>query len=146
MDNGTCLAAPVPRFTANNVPALRRAVHSAHGGRVMRIFAVLIAALLAAPALAQHGSSASNMALLGSDDLQARSAYQPVVHNQGGRWIAYVGHHGGRTLNPLSGRQEDNGTSIVDVSDPRAPSYLAHIPGEPGSGETGGAQMVHLCT
>ena len=111
----------------------------------MRIFAVLIAALLAAPAHAQHGSSASNMALLGSDDLQARSAYQPVVHSQGGRWIAYVGHHGGRTLNPLSGRQEDNGTSIVDVSDPRAPRYLAHIPGEPGSGETGGAQMVRLC-
>jgi hypothetical protein len=111
----------------------------------MRIFAFLTAVLLAASAHAQHGASASNMTLLGHDELQARSAYQPVIHAQGGRWIAYIGHHGGRTLNPLTGRQEDNGTSIVDVTDPRAPRYLAHIPGVPGEPEAGGAQMVRVC-
>jgi hypothetical protein len=60
------------------------------------------------------------MRLVGQDDLQARSAYQPVIHRQGDRWIAYVGHHGGSRLNALTGRLELNGTSIVDVSDPQA--------------------------
>jgi len=103
------------------------------------------AAALCGSAQAQHGSSASNMALLGHNDLQARSAYQPLVHAQGSRWIAYVGHHGGAAVNPLNGQREDNGTSVIDVTDPRKPRYLAHIPGEPGQGESGGAQMVRVC-
>jgi hypothetical protein len=103
-------------------------------------------ATLSAAATAQHDAASSNMTLLGFDDLQARSAYQPTVHEQNGRWLAYVGHHGGRTRNALTGRDEDNGTSIIDVTDPRKPRYLAHIPGEPGSGETGGAQMVRVCS
>ena len=108
---------------------------------------VLMLAMLSACALAQaqHSSSAANMALLGHHDLQGRSAYQPLVREQDGRWIAYVGHHGGSNLNSLTGRMEDNGTSIIDVSEPRNPRYLAHIPGEPGSGESGGAQMVRVC-
>jgi hypothetical protein len=98
-----------------------------------------------AGASAQHGSRAQNMTLLGHQDLQARSAYQPLVRENHGRWIAYVGHHGGKTMNPLTGREEDNGTSIVDVTDPRKARLVAHIPGEPGQGETGGAQMVRVC-
>src|SRR5919201_92755 len=105
------------------------------------------AALLLATSIAhaQHGAAAQNMALLGHHDLQGRSAYQPVIKESRGRWIAYVGHHGGKTLNSLTGREEDNGTSIVDVTDPRRPRYLAHIPGEPGQAESGGAQMVRVC-
>jgi hypothetical protein len=34
---------------------------------------------------------ASNMKLVGYNDLQARSAYQPTIHHQGDRWIAYIG-------------------------------------------------------
>ena len=83
-------------------------------------------------AWAQHGSSASNMTLLGHDDLQGRSAYQPTIRENHGRWIAYVGHHGGSALNPLTGAVESSGTSIIDVTDPRKPRYLAHIPGEKG--------------
>jgi hypothetical protein len=85
------------------------------------------------------------MTLLAHQDLQARSAYQPVIRENKGRWIAYIGHHGGVSVNGLTGRAEDNGTSIVDVTDPRKPRYVAHIPGEPGQGETGGAQMVRVC-
>jgi hypothetical protein len=48
-------------------------------------------------------------------------------------------------MNPLTGKQESNGTSIVDVTDPATPKYLYHIPGETGTGEAGGAQMVRLC-
>ncbi|MDQ6881225.1 MAG: hypothetical protein M3150_03930, partial [Pseudomonadota bacterium] len=65
---------------------------------------------------------------------------------QGQRWIAYVGHHGDRKLNPLTGKLEDNGTSIIDVTDVGNPKYLAHIPGEEGKAEAGGAQMVRVCS
>src|SRR5207237_8072953 len=77
--------------------------------------------------------------------LQGRSAYQPTIHQQRGRFVAYVGHHGGRAPNPLTGADEDNGTSIVDVTDPARPRYLAHIPGMPGGPEQGGAQMARVC-
>ncbi len=86
------------------------------------------------------------MRLVGYNDLQGRSAYQPVIKKQGARWIAYVGHHGDEKLNPLTGKMEDNGTSILDVTDPRHPRYLAHIPGLKGKAERGGAQMVRVCS
>jgi hypothetical protein len=86
------------------------------------------------------------MALVGSHDLQGRSAYQPIIQQQGGRFIAYVGHHGGSTLNPMNGQTEPNGTSIVDVTDPRQPHYLHHLPGSTtGTGAAGGAQMLRAC-
>src|SRR5712671_7670408 len=90
-----------------------------------------------------------NMELVGYHDLQGRSAYQPVIHKQGSRWIAYIGHHGDNLLNPLTGNREHNGTSILDVTDPKQPKYLAHIPGQPPTpgavGESGGAQMARVC-
>jgi hypothetical protein len=101
--------------------------------------AAACAALAAGMAQAADPARAHNMVLLGHDPLQGRGAYQPVIAQQAGRWIAYVGHHAGEALNPLSGRREPNGTSILDVSDPRAPRLLAHLPAE------GGAQMVRVC-
>jgi hypothetical protein len=100
--------------------------------------------------LAQDKPEASNMALVGYSDLQGRSAYQPLVYRQGDRWIAYVGHHGGvpgaeKPVNPLTGQPEFNGTSLIDVTDPAHPEYLAHIPGETGNYAAGGAQMVRIC-
>ena len=111
-------------------------------------YCLLAAILVTTPAAAQEAARASNMSLVGYNDLQSRSAYQPVIQKQGERWIAYVGHHGGQQLNPLTGKVEPNGTSIVDVTDPRRPSYLAHIPGEPAgpAGESGGASMVRVCS
>jgi len=93
---------------------------------------------------------AMNMRLVGYDDLQGRSAYQPTIHHQGNRYIAYIGHHGGtpeipKPVNRLTGQAEFNGTSIVDVTDPAHPRYLAHIPGTPGNYEDGGAQMTRVC-
>jgi hypothetical protein len=93
---------------------------------------------------------AMNMRLVGYNDLQGRSAYQPTIFKQGGRYIAYIGHHGGggefaMPLNTLNGQAELNGTSIVDVTDPKQPKYLAHIPGAVGDGEAGAAQMTRVC-
>jgi hypothetical protein len=93
---------------------------------------------------------AKNVRRIGFHDLSARSAYQPTIKRQSNRWIAYVGSHGGRMLNPLTGQVEENGTSILDVTNPRSPRLLAHIPGEKGrevpGRETGGAQMTRVCS
>ena len=111
-----------------------------------------LAILLATCVSAQNQSGQdqarrSNMELAGYNDLQARSAYQPVIQKQGDRWIAYIGHHAGVAMNPLTGKLEPNGTSVVDVTDPAKPRYLAHIPGEAtnAAGEGGGALMVRVC-
>jgi hypothetical protein len=109
-----------------------------------RVILLLAALLTCAPAPAR-AEEQRNMRLVGADDLQARSAYQPVVHHQGARWIAYVGHHGGKRMNPLTGQVEDSGTSIVEVTDPTHPRYLHHIPGAVGEAEAGGAAMVRVC-
>jgi hypothetical protein len=102
------------------------------------------------PAAEQRKAEKSNMDLVGYNDLQARSAYQPVIQKQGERWIAYIGHHAGVQPNPLTGQEESNGTSVVDVTDPKHPKYVAHIPGEPikpgAGGDAGGAQMVRVCS
>jgi hypothetical protein len=107
------------------------------------------------PAFAQQQKigappEAKNMALVGSHDLQHRSAYQPTIHHQGNRWIAYIGHHGGTDavpvpINPNSGKPEPNGTSIIDVTNPAKPVYLKHLPGQEGLYEGGGGQMTRVC-
>lgn len=108
----------------------------------------IFAGLSSIPAAAQKQPESKNMNLVGWNDLQNRSAYQPTIHKQGNRWIAYIGHHAGSAMNPLTGKVENNGTSIVDVTDPKHPVYLAHIPGgdsRPGQPNSGGAQMVRVC-
>jgi hypothetical protein len=127
------------------------------GGRSLAITAGAAAGLLAltagAPAQAPKigdAPEAKNMRLVGYSDLQARSAYQPIIHKQGSRYIAYIGHHGGtqgvpKPVNPLNGQAEFNGTSVIDVTDPKQPKYLTHIPGLEGLGEAGGGQMVRAC-
>ena len=86
------------------------------------------------------GSDTYNTVWLGHDDLQGRTVYQTTVHTQGNRVIAYAGHFNGKMLNPLTGVVETNGTSIVDVTDPRHPRYLKHL-----VAANGGARMAKLC-
>jgi len=45
-------------------------------------------------------------------------------------------------VNTVTGQNEANGTSIIDVTDPSKPKYLAHIPGQDGMINEGGAQMT----
>src|SRR5579864_3025645 len=119
-------------------------------GSGLLILSWALSGLLAAPGVVQRNKpEKSNMELVGYNDLQARSAYQPVIQKQGDRWIAYIGHHGGVQPNPLTGKDELNGTSLVDVTDPKHPKYIAHIPGEGKTGggvDAGGASMVRVCS
>src|SRR5438132_919245 len=76
-----------------------------------------------------------DLRLVGTNDLQARSSYQPTVHRySNNRWVIFVGHHALGTnpvtgdplpsFNPLTGQNEENATSIVDVTDPANPVFL----------------------
>jgi len=117
----------------------------------VNILATVVAGLLALPLVApkyleaaapgKKTAESKNMSLVGHHDLQARSAYQPVIQEQDGRWIAYVGHHSGSAPNTLlpGAPRQTNGVSIVDVTNPAKPVYLHHIPA------VGGAQMVQTC-
>jgi hypothetical protein len=120
----------------------------------MKLKFVVVAAACAAfasGAQAQdgHGAEGRNMRLVGASDLQGRAAFQPVIVKQGSRWIAYVGHSGGSALNPLTGKVEPNGTSILDVTDPARPKYLHHLPTDSAEvlvgAEGGGSQMQQVC-
>ncbi len=72
---------------------------------------------------------AMNVRLVGHNDLQGRETLQVVLKGN----YAYVGHHKGDELNPLTGKVEPNGTSIIDVSNPAQPKMIVHIPGYTGA-------------
>ncbi len=123
--------------------------------RVIALFAATVAALaFSASALADITQSGEqkDMKLVGHVGLQGRGAYQPnVIQYPDGRTIAFAGLHSGPNLNgspgplpnPLNGgKLEDNGTMIVDITDPAHPVEKFHIP-VPVTG--GQAQMARLC-
>ena len=121
--------------------------------RIVLLLSFIVVALLTFNVRSAHTAESLNMALVGTNDLQARSTYQPIVQRQGNRWILYAGHHALGTnpvtgaplpsFNPLTGVNEPNGVSIVDVTNPAAPVYLKHLP--VGTTGNGGAQMVRVC-
>ena len=74
-------------------------------------------------------AAAHNTRLVGFHDLQGRESLQVTLQ---GDWC-YVGHLPGDLPNPLTGRNEHSGTSILDVSDPAKPALVAHIPSAPGA-------------
>ena len=85
-----------------------------------------------------YAAEANNVRLIGHSDLQGRDSLQIVLKENS----AYIGHHRGEELNPLTGKTESNGTSIVDVSNPHQPRILKHIPGRKGA-ESRAVQVAH---
>lgn len=121
---------------------LESASQQAHS--IGTIIAIAVAALSIGgplPTLAQSGAPLSkDLRLVGSHPLQARSAYQVHPHRYpDGRYILFIGHHSGEMPDPQTGEVVENGTSIVDVTDPTNPVYLKHVPGVEG------AQMAQAC-
>jgi hypothetical protein len=82
-------------------------------------------------------AEAQNVRLVGYSDLKGRETLQVSLKGN----YAYVGHHRGDELNPLTNKVEPNGTTIVDVSNPREPKIVKHIPGYKGS-ESRAVQVV----
>ena len=74
-------------------------------------------------------ADAVNVRLVGHSDLQGRDSLQVVLKGN----YAYVGHHRGREKNPMTGALEWNGTTILDVSNPRQPRIVKHLPGYEGA-------------
>ncbi len=122
-----------------------------------RVLALGCATLLIpmAPGLAQFAQAApqgtgsdgaENVRLVGYNDLQGRQALQVTTRSDAanGNWV-YVGlqpnnrsaptpgdEAGGANeeiLNPITGKMEINGTSIIDITDPSKPTLKWHIPG-----------------
>jgi len=88
------------------------------------------------------GGQAWNMRLVAHHDLQGRSAYQPTIHKYGDKTILFVGHHEGKLPNPLTGQDEMNGMSVLDVTDVTKPQLLTHIPASDAEEES---QHIQLC-
>ena len=82
-------------------------------------------------------AEAENVRLVGFCDLQGRESLQIVLKGN----HAFIGHHRGEKRNPLTGKSEPNGTTIVDVSNPGQPVILKHIPGRKGA-ESRAVQVV----
>lgn len=99
---------------------------------------VLWAGMLAGAQGVSAGVEASNVRLVGHSDLQGRPALQVTLRGA----YAYVGHHRGTARNPLTGEIEPNGTTILDVSDPTAPSIVNHLPGRDGA-ESRAVQVLY---
>jgi hypothetical protein len=114
--------------------------------------AVLAFSASALAADIRQSGEQKNMRLVGHVGLQTRGAYQPnVIQYPDGRTIAFAGLHSGPNLdtkttalpNPLNGgKLEDNGTMIIDITNPKHPVETFHIP-VPVTG--GQAQMARLC-
>jgi len=123
------------------------------GRGVSILAAVAIAAMAAREVAARDGDRGRaisqsgeqrNMRRVGHVDLQGRPSYQPnFIVFPDGRTIAFAGTHGGSRPNPLNGGVvEQNGTMIIDITDPTRPVEKFHIPVPVAGGQ---AQMVRLC-
>ncbi len=80
--------------------------------------------------------AAENVRLVGYNDLQGRESLvvTTLSDQANGSWV-YVGHHESYwdqkpKMNPITGKMEWNGTSILDVADPSKPKLVWHIPNE----------------
>lgn len=110
--------------------------------RVLRLAVMLVVASsvvgTAGTTGAASGSAdeAHHVRLVGYHPMQGRQALQVTTKSDSanGNWV-YVGHvpntrTGDATLNPITGQNEWNGTSILEISDPADPKLVWHIPNE----------------
>jgi hypothetical protein len=88
------------------------------------------------PSADPRAEAAENVRLVGYNDLQGRTALVVTTKSDpaNGNWV-YVGHHESFNeekplLNPITGKMEWNGTSVLEIGDPANPRLVWHIPNE----------------
>src|SRR5262245_45349293 len=84
----------------------------------------------------ERAERAQNVRLVGYNDLQGRESLVVTTMSDqaNGSWV-YVGHHESYwddkpKMNPITGKEEWNGTSILNVDDPSNPKLVWHIPND----------------
>jgi hypothetical protein len=85
-----------------------------------------------------------NMKVVGFNDNQGRPSSDDgwIEKQKNGRYIVYMTSTGGTMFNPLTGKVDNSGTSLIDATDPRHPIYLSNVPTQ----TTGGASHVAVCS
>src|SRR2546428_6595406 len=114
------------------------------------LLCLVMTSFAAGPASAQapargHGAEARDMELVGHEPLQSRSAYQPTIHRQSGRFIAYVGHHGGGMRKPRTWSAPGKRTPMFDVTCPSRPRDISPTPGYPIASWLSGSHNAARC-
>ena len=104
--------------------------------RGLMIFLACATGALYGAGVPVNADESRNIELIGYHDMQGRQALQVTTKSDStnGNWV-YVGHVPNTrtrdaTLNPITGRNEWNGTSILDITDPTEPELVWHIPNE----------------
>ncbi len=112
------------------------------------VLCLVVVGLIAGSAFAAPGMPSSGekqkIKLVGYNDVQGRETLQvTTIHDDatGKNW-AFIGHHNRPGFvdihfNPLTGINEENGTTILDTTDPKHPTVVVHIPNFAYSGPTG---------
>jgi hypothetical protein len=110
-------------------------------GLIVFVFAAACSAPETPPAAEQSpadplSDGAQNMRLVGHNDLQGRESLvvTTLSDQANGSWV-YVGHHESfwddkPKMNSITGKEEWNGTSILNVDDPSNPKLVWHIPND----------------
>lgn len=130
---------------------LPRSVHAFSKPFVASLAAAVLAAGPGLASAIDQSGEQKDMRRVGHTNLQGRAAYHPYFINYpDGRVIAFVGTHSGNSgadapkPNPLKAGSppENNGTMIIDITDPRNPVEKYHIP---GAGPSAQSQSNRMC-
>ena len=89
----------------------------------------------AAPGMPSSGEK-QHINLIGYNDVQGRETLQvtTIYDEATGKYWAFIGHHNRPGFvdihhNPLTGEDEENGTTILDITDPKRPTVNQGISG-----------------
>jgi len=103
------------------------------------VLCLVVVGLMAGSAFAAPGMPSSGekqkIKLVGYNDVQGRETLQVTTMYDAAtnKYWAFIGHHNrpgfvGIHFNPITNQNEENGTTILDITDPKHPTVVVHIP------------------